>query len=122
MKLKLLGVLQDFGTPYASLYRDGKDNRLYVSISQNTVVGGMFSCLLFGVTPNLLLSYFEQNVGLREMSRVADCKYIWNFKKGSQGVITSIGTNDIADRIIEDDMYDSFFCNQESAIRYRLQK
>lgn len=122
MKLKLLGVLQDFGTPYASLYRDGRDNRLYVSITQNTVVGGMFSCLLFGVTPNLLISYFEQNVGLREMSRAADCKYIWNFEKGAQGEITSIGTNDITDRIIEDDMYDSFFCDQESVIRYRLQK
>lgn len=122
MKLKLVGVLQDFGTPYASLYRDGNDNNLYISILQNSIGKGMFCCLLFGVTPSALNSYFNQSIGLRDMCRASNTRYIWNFEKGSSGNITSLDDEDFCDKIIEDDIYDSFYCKQESAIKYRLSK
>lgn len=122
MKLKLIGVLQDFGTPYASLYRDGQNNKLYVSILQKSISRSMFCCLLFGVTPSLIYSYFNQSIGLREMSKISSDKFIWNYEKGSPGVFKSIDQNDISDRIIEDDIYDSFFCKQEAAIKYRINK
>lgn len=122
MKLSLIGVLQDFGTPYASLYRDGANNKLYISIAQDTIESGMFRALLFCVTPALLMSYFNHAIGLREMSTISDSKYVWNHKKGSTGKIESLGNNDITDNIVEDDFYDPLFCKQESAIKYRLTK
>lgn len=42
MQLKLLGVLQDFDSPYASLYRDASSQKLYLAVEQNVTNQGSF--------------------------------------------------------------------------------
>ena len=36
MQLKLLGVLQDYDSPYASLYRDDNSQNLYLAVEQDS--------------------------------------------------------------------------------------
>lgn len=116
MKLKLLGVLQDFGSPYASLYRDSINHNMYVAIEQDTIENGVFHYLVFEVSKNLLIGYLNRAVGLREMSKNSQEKYLWSRTKESQGRFTNLGTKDVSDQITQEDTFDDFFCNQKQTI------
>lgn len=119
MQLKLLGVLQDYGSPFASLYIDNDEEFLYLAIQQESTAPKMFTALLMRVTSSMIDEYMQNAIGLRQISRLSSKKYIWNRTKGEKGTIISIGQNDVSERIDEDDdMFDSFFCQHESSIRY----
>ena len=120
MKLKLIGVLQDFGSPYASLYMDSNDNNMYVAIEQNSVEAGVFYYLVFEVTKSLIDSYFKRAVGLREMSKLSQSRYLWSRKKGTAGRFVDLGNDDVSYRITQDDTFDEFFCRQLKTIQYHI--
>lgn len=119
MQLKLLGVLQDYGSPFASLYLDDEGKFLYLAIQQESKEPKVFSSLLLRVTSSMIDDYMRKTIGLRQISRLSNEKYIWNRTKGKKGSMISLGQNDVSERIDEDDdMFDSVFCQHESSIRY----
>jgi hypothetical protein len=121
MQLKLLGVLQDFGSPYASLYINGEDKTMYLAIQQASRDSHKFSSLLLRVNVQMVVDYMERTIGLRKLSQLSIEKYLWNRKKGNNGTIISLGHNDVTNRIdIVDDIFDADFCNNESSIKYYI--
>ena len=50
MQLKLLGVLQDYDSPYASLYRDDNSQNLYLAVEQDSDKPKEFCTLLLHVS------------------------------------------------------------------------
>lgn len=121
MQLKLLGVLQDYGSPYASLYVDHSDKVLYIAIQQDSSEPQYFSSLLLRVTKDMVLNYMQQSIGLRRLSQLSAERLLWHRKKGMIGTMTNLGQCDLTDRIdLEDDMFDSDFCSHELSLRYYI--
>lgn len=123
MQLKLLGVLQDFGSPYASLYINDDNKNMYIAIEQDDYESDAFRFLLLQVTSAQVANYMENAIGLRRLSELSKGKYIWNKTKGSKGTITNLGHTDVKDRIdAADDMFDAEFCKNEMSIRYYIEQ
>lgn len=123
MQLKLLGVLQDFGTPYASLYINDENKSMYLAIEQESHKSNLFSSLLLKVTSIMIVNYMQNSIGLRRLSELSKEKYIWNRTKGATGTMINLGHTDVKDRIDEDDdMFDAEFCNNEVTIRYYIKQ
>lgn len=121
MHLKLLGILQDFGSPYASLYIDPNQKNLYVAVEQDEVVPSCFRSMLIKITPRLIKDYLNRTKGLKDLAREDVPKYIWSYRKGSVGSINPIGNRDQSARIdIDDDKFDEEFCNNLSSINYYI--
>jgi len=121
MQLKLIGVLQDFGSPYASLYIDDRGHFLYLAIQQDASEPQIFSSLLLRVTSSMVDDYMKNLIGLRQISRLSNEKFIWNRAKGKKGSMINLGQDDVSERIdVDDDMFDSMFCIHESSIRYYM--
>lgn len=121
MHLKLLGVLQDYGSPYASLYVDDASNVLYIAIQQDCSEPHYFSSLLLRVTKDMVLNYMQQSIGLRHLSQISSEKFLWHRKKGMAGTITHLGRCDLTEHInLDDDMFDSEFCIQQSSLMYYI--
>jgi hypothetical protein len=123
MQLKLLGVLQDFGTPYASLYINDDNKSMYLAIEQDSHKPHIFSSLLLKVTGIMIVNYMQNMIGLRQLSELSKEKYIWDRAKGKKGRMTDLGHVDVRDRIDEgDDMFDAEFCRNENSIRYYIKQ
>lgn len=119
MHLKLLGVLQDFGSPYASLYMDSNRKSLYVAVEQDEETPSCFRSMLIQVTPGMMRDYLNRIKGLRDLARENVAKYIWSYRKGSQGNINPIGHSDQSERIdIYDDKFDVEFCHNLPSINF----
>lgn len=121
MELQLLGVLQDLGTPYASLYIN-KDNVLFIGLKVESVDSCVFKSLLINVSLHDINDYFDGEIGLKQIANNATKRYIWSRKKGTQGTLLNICQQELIDNIDEDDMYDAFFCTQEALIKYHLEQ
>lgn len=123
MQLKLVGILQDFGSPYASLYINDV-GVMYLAIEQGKHKSNIFSALLLRVTSIMVYDYMQNVIGLRRLSELSKEKYIWNRSKGDTGNLISLGQNiDVKDRIdICDDMFDAEFCQNEINIRYYIKQ
>lgn len=76
MRLKLLGVLQDFGSPYASLYINDDNQVMYLAIQQESYKPNIFCFLLMRVPSEMVMDYMQNKVGLRRLSEVSKEKYI----------------------------------------------
>lgn len=76
MRLKLLGVLQDFGSPYASLYINDDNQVMYLAIQQESHKPNIFRFLLMRVSSEMVMDYMQNKVGLRRLSEVSKEKYI----------------------------------------------
>lgn len=121
MKLKLLGILQDYGSPYVSLYRDDKSRKLYLAVEQDSNNSNEFCTLLLHVSKLLLEEYLQNKIGLREISQIVKNKYLWFHAKDQDIKLVDVSNEDASKYIdIDDDMFDSYFCNQETLIRYYL--
>ena len=123
MQLKLLGVLQDYDSPYASLYRDDNSQNLYLAVEQDSDKPKEFCTLLLHVSKILVEYYLQNKIGLREIYKDVKNKYLWFRKKGQNGTLVDVGNEDVSKYIdIDDDMFDSDFCNHEASIEYYLNK
>lgn len=123
MQLKLLGVLQDYDSPYASLYRDDNSQKLYLAVEQDSDKPKEFCTLLLHVSKILVEYYLQNKIGLREIYKDVKNKYLWFRKKGQNGTLVDVGNEDVSKYIdIDDDMFDSDFCNYEASIKYYLNK
>ena len=123
MQLKLLGVLQDYDSPYASLYRDDNSQDLYLAVEQDSDKPKEFCTLLLHVSKILVEYYLQNKIGLREIYKDVKNKYLWFRKKGQNGTLVDVGNEDVSKYIdIDDDMFDSDFCNHEASIKYYLNK
>lgn len=121
MQLKLLGVLQDFDSPYASLYRDASSQKLYLAVEQECDKPREFCALLLQVSKGMVDYYLQHKIGLRELSKEVKDKYLWHRKKGQRGSLVDIGHQDVTKYINEaDDMFDPAFCHQKASISYYL--
>lgn len=121
MQLKLLGVLQDYDSPYASLYQDKNSQNLYVAVEQDSEKPKEFCSLLLHVSKLMVEYYLQHKIGLREMAKDVKDKYLWYRKKGQMGTFTSLKHEDVSKYIdMDDDMFDPDFCNQVSLIKYHL--
>lgn len=119
MQLKLLGILQDFGSPYASLYIDSGQKSLYVAVEQEEEIPSYFRAMLIKVTPRMMKDYLNKRKSLKDLAREDVAKYIWSHRKGSNGSINPIGNSDQSARIdISDDKFDEEFCHNLSSINY----
>ena len=124
MQLKLLGILQDFVSPYASLYINEVNGIMYLAIEQERHESNIFSALLLRVTSIMINDYMQNMIGLRRLSELSKERYIWNRSKGDKGHLISIEQNiDIKNCIdILDDMFDAEFCRNEIFIRYYIKQ
>lgn len=121
MRLKLLGVLQDFGSPYASLYINDDNKNMYLAIEQESQTSNVFNFLLLKVTNMMVVKYMQNLIGLRQLSELSQEKYIWNRTKGAKGTMTNLGHSDVTDLIdVNDDMFDAEFCKNSASIRYYI--
>lgn len=121
MQLILLGVLQDYDSPYASLYQDKDSQKLYVAVAQDSAKPKEFCSLLLHVSKMMVEYYLQHKIGLREMAKDVSDKYLWYRKKGQKGTFTSLKHKDVSEYIdMDDDMFDPDFCNQASLIKYHL--
>ena len=84
MQLKLLGVLQDYDSPYASLYRDDNSQNLYLAVEQDSDKPKEFCTLLLHVSKILVEYYLQNKIGLREIYKDVKNKYLWFRKKGQK--------------------------------------
>jgi protein subunit release factor B len=125
MNLKLLGVLQDWGTPFASLYVKEQTSKLFlsVSLSADTEKGNyVFSSLVVSVSSQEILAYLKQAIGIKRMIEESPQHYVWRHKKGERGIFKPVKKYEIPEEIQEDDMYDASFCSDEKSIRYYISK
>ncbi len=121
MQLKLLGVLQDYDSPYASLYQDSSSQNLYVAVEQDSDKTKGFCSLLLHVSKPMVIYYLQNKIGLREMAKEVTDKYLWFRKKGKMGTFTSLKKEDASKYIdVNDDMFDPEFCNQVNLIKFYL--
>lgn len=121
MQLKLLGVLQDYDSPYASLYQDSVSQKLYVAVEQDSSKTKEFCSLLLHVSKMMVIYYLQKKIGLREMAKEVSDKYLWSRKKGQMGTFTSLKKEDVSKYIdVSDDMFDPEFCNQVNLIKFHL--
>lgn len=121
MQLKLLGVLQDYDSPYASLYRDDVSQKLYLAVEQDTDKTSEFCSLLLHVSKAMVDYYLQHKIGLREIATKVKDKYLWYHQKGQQGIFTALSKTDASKYIdLDDDMFDANYCNQVSLIKYHL--
>ena len=86
MRIKLLGVLQDFGSPYASLYINDDNQVMYLAIQQESYQPNIFRSLLLRGSGEMMLDYMQNKIGLRWLLEVFKEKCIWDRAKGSKGV------------------------------------
>ena len=98
MELQLLGVLQDLGTPYASLYIN-KDNVLFIGLKVESVDSCVFKSLLINVSLHDINDYFDGEIGLKQIANNATKRYIWSRKKGTQGTLLNICQQELIDNI-----------------------
>ena len=123
MQLKLLGVLQDYYSPYVSLYRDDNSQNLYLAVEQDSDKPKEFCTLLLHVSKRLVEYYLQNKMGLREIYKNVKSKYLWFHKKDQIGTLVDVGNEDVSKYIdIDDDMFDPDFCNHEASITYYLNK
>ena len=121
MQLKLLGVLQDYDSPYASLYQDDASQKLYLAVEQDTDNPSEFCTLLLHVSKLMVDYYLQHKIGLREIARKVKVKYLWYHKKGQQGVFEDLNKIDASKYIdLDDDMFDADYCSQMLLIKYYL--
>lgn len=119
MKLKLLGILQDYGSPYALLYINDVTKGMYLAIEQQSDELNRFRFLLLKVTSDMVTDYMRNAIGLRKISEMSEEKYLWNKTKGSKGTMICLGRVDVTKYIDEeDDMFDAEFCRNEASIHY----
>ena len=121
MELQLLGVLQDLGTPYASLYVN-KEKVLFIGLKVESMDSCVFKSLLINVSFHDIDNYFNGEIGLRQIANNSTKRYMWSRKKGTSGTLLNLCQNELMDNIDEDDMYDAFFCTQEALIKYHLEQ
>ena len=122
MQLKLLGVLQDYDSPYVSLYRDDNSQNLYLAVEQDLDKPKEFCTLLLHVSKRLVEYYLQNKIGLREIYKNVKSKYLWFRKKGQNGTLVDVGNEDVSKYIDIDDMFDPDFCIHEASIKYYLNK
>jgi len=121
MQLKLLGVLQDYDSPYASLYRDDTSQKLYLAVEQDTDKPSEFCSLLLHVSKTMVDYYLQHKMGLREIATKVKDKYLWCRKKGQQGIVTALNKVDAFKYIdLDNDMFDADYCSQVPLIKYHL--
>lgn len=121
MQLKLLGVLQYYDSPYASLYQDKNSRNLYVAVEQDSKKPKEFCSLVLHVSKLMVEYYLQHKIGLREMAKNVNDKYLWCRKKDQMGTFISLKQEDASKYIdMDDDMFDPDFCNQASLIKYHL--
>lgn len=121
MQLQLLGVLQDYDSPYASLYQDKDSQKLYLAVEQDSGKPKEFCALLLHVSKMMVVFYLQHKIGLREIANEVTDKFLWHRKKGQQGTFTSLKKSDASQYIdMDDDMFDSEFCNEYDLIKYYL--
>lgn len=123
MQLKLLGVLQDYDSPYVSLYIDDNSQNLYLAVEQDSDKPKEFCTLLLHASKILVEYYLQNKMGLREIYKNVKSKYLWFHKKDQIGTLVDVGNKDVSKYIdIDDDMFDPDFCNNEASITYYLNK
>jgi hypothetical protein len=125
MNLKLLGVLQDWGEPIASLYVKEQTDKLFLSVNLSTEKEHgtyVFSSLVVRVTSQEILDYLKKAIGLCRMIESSSQFFVWKHKKGDKGRFVRVTTYDIPEELQNDDMYDASFCNDENTIRNYIQK
>ena len=121
MQLKLLGVLQYYDSPYASLYQDKNSRNLYVAVEQDSKKPKEFCSLVLHVSKLMVEYYLQHKIGLREMAKNVNDKYLWCRKKGQMGTFISLKQEDASKYIdMDDDMFGPVYCNQASVIKYHL--
>ena len=122
MQLKLLGVLQDYDSPYVSLYIDDNSQNLYLAVEQDSDKPKEFCTFLLHVSKRLVEYYLQNKMGLREIYKNVKSKYLWFHKKDQIGTLVDVGNEDVSKYIDIDDMFDPDFCNHEASIKYYLNK
>jgi uncharacterized protein YdeI (YjbR/CyaY-like superfamily) len=120
-----LGVLQDWGEPFATLYVKERTDKLFLSVnlSADKEKGNhVFSSLVVNVTAQEVLDYLKQTIGMKRMIESASQHFVWKHKKGEKGELKPVKNYEIPEELKDDDMYDSSFCPCENSIRYFISK
>ncbi len=119
MQLKLLGVLQDFGTPYASLYRQDNKDTLFIAIEQGRE-NGYFKALLLQVGCSDVRQYINGHTALSTLTRNASATFLWKRKKHERGIIAPMSKTHALSSVNDDEPFDADFCSDISLINYNL--
>lgn len=111
MNFKLLGVLQDFGTPYASLYLNTGRDSLFVVIEQGRDNNNFFIALALSIDCQDLKQYLDGKIGLRSIARDSALRFVWKRKKGTPGSFAELSGAAALSEITDDEPFDPDFCS-----------
>lgn len=119
--LLLVGTLQDFGRPYASLFFDRDSSALYLLVRLlGTPAGDNTAYLAKYVTPEDVSRYMKGEIGLRSL-----------FGHSGYSIVTFAGgtacfnipdSNQTGDRIEREDRFNPRFCHDKLKLKIFLKR
>ncbi|MBD5300088.1 MAG: hypothetical protein HDS17_01260 [Bacteroides sp.] len=120
LNLKLLGVLQDYGTPYASLYfnDNGNGGALYLVLEQGKNDSGDFEAYVMPVSAENIKGYLDKQIDLLTIVKQSPEILLWRRKKNDDGVFSHISSNGLVNKLDDEDFFDPEFCRDAPRINY----
>lgn len=118
--LKRVGILQEYGTPFLSLYYDTKGKLLYLSISayQRKEFN---SSLFFQINREDVLQYLNKTLKLStwmQMYRIGKCYLRKTYRdKNTEWLYADMIPNELINDNDCGDVFDECFCYEQSRIR-----
>ncbi len=109
--IKQVGVLQDFGVPFSSLYVDIKNRLLYIFVRMTSPKSSIAEFAVTGVSPQEVEAYMNDDIGLNDIFNNKD-SYIVQLN-GSDTSIKTIEYKGVTDFNESMNRFDSDFCDDD---------
>lgn len=109
--IRQVGVLQDFGVPFSSLYVDMKNRLLYIFVRMPSPKSCIAEFAVTGVSPQEVEAYMNDDIGLNDIFNNKD-SYIVQLS-GSDTSIRTIEHKGVMDFNESMNRFDSDFCDDD---------
>ena len=109
--IKQVGVLQDFGVPFSSLYVDMKNRTLYIFVRMISPKCSIAEFAVTGVSPQEVEAYMNDGIGLNDIFENKD-SYVAQICGGDMHIKTP-AKNGIAKFKESMNRFDSDFCDDD---------
>lgn len=120
-EMRLVGNLQDYGSPYASLFIDSENNTLYIFVRINHANNcHQSSYIVIPTTADDVKNYMEQNTTLASLVKEKPSSEA--IIQGKQVVMNLSGSSDAINGFHDENVFDPEFCHDKMKLKVFLRR
>ena len=119
-EMRLVGNLQDYGRPYASLFIDTENNALYIFVRINSGANNSSSYIAIPTSADEVKSYMDQTTTLSSLVKEKPSSEA--IIQGNQVVMNLSGTSDAINGFHDENVFDPEFCHDKMKLKVFLRR